>query len=72
MAIRQLECRVVITHRRDHKLELGMYCPATCRYEPLGTHGPGQFAKDAAVRGLVERIQREGHLLTFSEVTEPR
>lgn len=67
MSRKQLECRVVIFRRPDRKIDLGMYDPITSRYEALGTHGPTQGAIDAAVRGLVQRIDREGHLITFCD-----
>ena len=67
---RQLECRIVITHRRrDGKTELGMYDPRAGRYEPLGAHGPAQREVDKVVYGLKESIERAGHRLTFCERT---
>lgn len=70
----QLECRIVVTHghRADLKTELGMYCPVTRRYEPLGAHGPTVRDIDEAIRGLRERIERERHLLTWSVLRGPR
>ena len=67
---KQLECRVVVTHLPDKRIALGMYCPVTGRYEPLGTHGPAPDVVDSAVRGLKERIEREGHKVTFCERTQ--
>jgi len=67
---KQLECRVVITNRQDGRFDLGMYNPLNCRYEPLGTHP--NLDRDKIIRGLKERIERERHLLTFSEVSAPR
>lgn len=65
----QLECRITITHEGDF-FRLGMYCPISMRHEPLGRHPTRDI--DRIVGGLKERIEREGHLLTFSEVTGPR
>lgn len=71
---RQLECRIIITHshREDLKTEVGMYDPLNEKYVPLGAHGPDTRSIDSAVRGLKERIEREGHRLTFSELRGPR
>lgn len=66
---KQLECRVVITARPDRRIDLGMYDPISLRYEPLGTHGPDQREIDRVVAGLKERIEREGHKLTFCHRT---
>lgn len=63
----RLECRVVIRYLPDGRIRLGAYDPRHFRYEPLGVHGPSVADVDAAVRGLAQRIEREGHLLTFSE-----
>jgi hypothetical protein len=65
----QLECRIVITYLPDKRIQLGMYCPRSLRYEPLGTHGPAQTVIDKAVLGLKESILRAGHRLTFCERT---
>lgn len=68
---KQMECRIVITHdaeadvRRQQMFEIGMFDPISGKYEPLGRHPFRQI--DSIVRGLKERIEREGHLLTFSE-----
>ncbi len=67
---KQLECRVVIRYRPDGRIRLGMADPLNDRYEPLGTHGPSQVDVDRAVCGLRDRIAREGHLVTFSEMEE--
>lgn len=64
---KQLECRIVILHRPDRRIDMGMYDPVSSRYEALGTHGPDQRAIDSAVRGLKERIEREGHRVSFCE-----
>lgn len=71
---KQLECRIVLTHghRADLKTELGMYDPLNEKYVPLGAHGPKVSDIDSAVRGLKEKIEREGHLLTFSDCRGPR
>lgn len=68
----QLECRIVIIHRRssDLKTEVGMYDPKSGRYERLGLHGPAQHEVDKMVRGLKESIERAGHRLTFCERSE--
>ncbi len=68
MGGKQLECRVVIRRRGDGKVDLGMYDPVNGRYVPLGTHGPGRGVVDGAIRGLADKIVREGHRLTFSDV----
>ena len=67
MKNKQLECRIVITYRRDHKIDLGMYDPLNDRYEPLGSHGPSQSEVDRVVRDLAASIQRAGHRLTYCE-----
>lgn len=65
--MKQLECRIVLTYRDDHKVEMGMFDPLNMRYEPLGTHGPSQREVDRAVYGLRDSIERAGHRLTFCE-----
>lgn len=68
---KQLECRITITHDPSGgKFALGMYCPVSMRHEPLGRHPTSKI--EEVVRGLRERIEREGHLVSFSEVTGPR
>lgn len=62
-----LECRIVITHRSDRRIDLGMYDPVSGRYEALGTHGPSQRDIDRAVLGLKRSIEDAGHRLTFCE-----
>jgi len=69
---KQLECRIVITRRADARIDLGMYDPLSAKYEPLGTHGPGERTIDKAVLRLRDSIGRAGHLLTFSDVSAPR
>lgn len=76
MADKQLECRIVIIHRRPRadeigagrKFELGMYSPVDNRYEPLGTHPTAQI--DRVVGDLKRSIETAGHLLTFCERSE--
>lgn len=63
----KLECRIVVTYRRDGRVALGMYDPVSGRYEPLGTHGPARAAIDAAVRDLAASIARAGHHITWCE-----
>lgn len=70
MSQKQLECRICITYRKDKKIELGMYCPRSLRYEYLGLHGPSQRVIDKVVTDLKIRILKEGHLLTFCERSE--
>lgn len=69
MASKQLECRVVIRRYPDGRVDLGMYDPLNGRYVPLGTHGPNKVVVDRAVQGLVDKITREGHKVTFSDST---
>ena len=66
---KQLECRVVLTYRGD-VFDMGMYDPVSDRYEALGTH-PRKDA-DKVIGGLRDRIAREGHKVTFSEVNGKR
>lgn len=66
---KQLECRIVITHR-GHTFDLGMYDPVSGRHEPLGNHPRKDINR--IVRDLKVRMEREGHLVSFSEVTGPR
>lgn len=49
---------------------MGMWCPVTERYAPLGKHPTRDIEK--VVGGLRERVEKERHLVTFSEVTGPR
>lgn len=67
MRTKQLECRVVVLYRPDGKVDMGMYDPLNSRYEPLGTHGPDKRRIAEAIRGLKERIEREGHRVSFCE-----
>lgn len=76
MSDRQLECRIVIIHKRPRmdeigaarKFELGMYDPANRRYERLGEHPESRI--DKVVADLKVSIERAGHLLTFCERSE--
>lgn len=73
---KQLECRIVIIHRKpradeigtNRKFELGMYDPANKRYEHLGIHPVSKI--DKVVGDLKVSIERAGHLLTFCERSE--
>lgn len=67
---KQLECRIVIIHRSDKKIDLGMYSPCDNRYEALGCHGPSQSEIDRVVTDLKISILRAGHRLTFCERSE--
>jgi hypothetical protein len=67
MKAKRLECRIVITHRADRRVDVGMYDPISGRYEALGTHGLREI--DRVIRDLKSSIERAGHLLTFSERT---
>ena len=69
MVGRQLECRIVITHW-GRTFDLGMWAPLAMRYEPLGTHPVEKV--EQVVGDLRARIEKERHLVTFSEVTGPR
>ena len=67
---KQMECRVVITHLSPTLFELGMMDPVSMRYEALGKHPTKDIEK--VVGGLRTRMERERHLVTFSEVWGPR
>jgi hypothetical protein len=66
---KQLECRIVIRYHGS-TFSMGMADPLNDRYEPLGSHPYRDI--DRVVGGLKERILREGHKLTFSEMRGPR
>ena len=66
---KQLECRIIITHWGT-TFELGMYDPVSARCEPLGKHPTRHIER--IVRDLQVRMERERHLVTFSEITGPR
>ena len=61
---RQLECRIVITHEGNY-FKLGMFDPVSMRYEPLGKHSIEKIER--VVRDLKIRMEREGHMVSFSE-----
>ena len=67
--MKQLECRVVITHD-GNTFALGMFDPQGGRYEPLGKHPKRDIER--IVRDLKVRMEREGHLVSFSEMSGPR
>lgn len=69
---KQLECRIVITHGvpGPDKFALGMFDPVSMRHEPLGSHPTWNIER--VVRDLRVRMEKEGHRVTFSEVTGPR
>lgn len=58
-----MECRIVLTMADRVQTEVGMYDPQSGRYEPLGQHGPTVI--DKVVRDLKERMEREGHKVSF-------
>lgn len=60
----QLECRITITHW-GRTFDLGMYDPISGRHEKLGNHPIKDISR--IVGDLKDRIEREGHLVTFSE-----
>lgn len=49
---------------------MGMYDPLNERYAPLGTYPVKD--KDKIVRGLKDKIEMEGHIVTFSEISDKR
>ena len=65
-----LECRIVLTYRRDRKVEVAMCDPKTGRMEKLGAHGQATREVDKIVRDLKQSIERAGHRLTFCERSE--
>lgn len=67
--MKQLECRIIITHQ-DHTFSLGMYDPVSMRYAPLGTHSIDKI--EPIVRDLRIRMEKERHIVTFSEMSAPR
>jgi hypothetical protein len=66
---RQMECRIVITHW-GRTFALGMYDPVSMRHEPLGRHPIEKI--DKIVGDLKVRMEKERHLVTFSEISGPR
>lgn len=67
--MKQLECRIIVTHW-GRVFDLGMFDPKSGRHEPLGKHPVKDISR--VVRDLKVRMERERHLVTFSEVTGPR
>lgn len=66
-----MECRIVITHAEDGRtFRLGMYDPVSMRHEPLGSHPERDIRR--IVGDLRARMEREGHRVTFSELTGER
>lgn len=63
----QLECRIVLTFKRDGRVAVAMCDPKNGRVEPLGVHGPDVREVDRVVADLKASIIRAGHLLTFCE-----
>ena len=70
MKTKQLECRIVITHVPVMSFELGMWDPLNTKYAPLGKHPTKDIEK--IVGDLKVRMEKERHIVTFSEVTGPR
>lgn len=68
-ATKQLECRIVLTYWPT-QFDMGMYDPVSMKYEPLGRHPLSMI--DGIVGDLRTRMEKERHLVTFSEVTGPR
>ena len=69
--LKQLECRIVITHdNRGGTFTLGMFDPLSLRYELLGNHPTKDIER--IVGDLRVRMEKERHVVTFSEVTGPR
>ena len=66
---KQLECRIVITHWGG-MFDLGMFDPISGRHEPLGKHPVKDIER--VVGDLKTRMEREKHIVTFSEVSGPR
>lgn len=68
---KRLECRIVLTYwPGTGKFDMGMYDPLNMRYEELGTHPMSKA--DRIVGDLRVRMEKERHIVTFSEVTGPR
>lgn len=66
--MKQLEVRIVIIHRSDKRIDIGMYDPVSNRYEPLGTHK--QVDIDDVIYKLKCSIERAGHMITWCERSE--
>ena len=58
-----MECRIVLT-KTGASTEVGMYDPGTGRYAPVGHFGPAEV--DRVIRDMVQRIEKEGHTVTFA------
>ena len=69
VTVKQLECRVVITHWGG-QFELGMFDPISGRYEFLGKHPMKDIER--IVHDLKVRMEQERHRVTFSEIQGPR
>ena len=67
--MKRMECRIIITHW-GRTFELGMFDPVGMKYEALGRHDTGKI--DRVVSDLRVRMERERHVVTFSELTGPR
>lgn len=71
MTIRkQLECRIVITFRRDGKVAVSMCDPKSGRVEPPVVCDGTLTKVDKIVGDLKRSIEQAGHLLTFCERSE--
>ena len=69
MAEKQLECRITITHW-GRVFDLGMFDPKSGRHEKLGAHPTRDIER--IVGDLRVRMERERHVVTYSEVSGPR
>lgn len=58
-----MECRIVLT-KTGASTEVGMYDPGTGRYAPIGSFKGREL--DQAVIGLKQRMEKEGHTVTFA------
>ena len=67
--MKRLECRITIDHK-GRTFKLGMYDPLSGRHEPLGEHPTANIER--IVGDLRTRMERERHIVTYSEVTAPR
>ncbi len=63
---KKMECRIVIRDRPFGAIALGMFDPITMRYVPLGTHPAHE--REKVVRDLKNKMEAEGHIVTFSEM----
>ena len=69
MNAKRLECRITIDHNGRTFL-MGMYDPISGRHEPLGEHPTANI--EQVVSDLRVRMEKERHIVTYSEVTAPR